>query len=120
MVTDTSTKPRTLIVEDDQTVARSLQVILRELGHETRLAANVKDGMSLLSWSPEWIILDMNLPDGDGLDLLETVRSRGIDAKVALTSGCSDPEPLRRAESLHVDALFPKPINFGAFMRWLG
>jgi DNA-binding response OmpR family regulator len=59
----------------------------------------------------EWILLDLMLPDGNGVDLLRAVRQGLIPpAKVCVITGCGS-TMLREVESLHPEQIFAKPLN---------
>jgi two-component system phosphate regulon response regulator PhoB len=59
-------------VEDDDTVARVLGIILGRAGHRVMRAANLAEARRALEHErPTVILLDMKLPDGSGLDLLD-------------------------------------------------
>jgi CheY-like chemotaxis protein len=65
-------QPGILVVEDDDAVARVLDIILRRAGHTVTRAATIADARSSLARArPAVILLDMKLPDGSGLDLLD-------------------------------------------------
>ena len=71
-------KGRVLIIEDDADLARGLVFNLRHEGYETRSAATVEEGRAAaLRGDVDLILLDLALPDGDGLDILREVRARG-------------------------------------------
>lgn len=60
-----------LLVEDDDTLGFALRVALREAGYEVRWCRDLRSARA--AWSeeaPRLVILDLGLPDGDGLDLL--------------------------------------------------
>jgi PAS domain S-box-containing protein len=64
--------PGILVVEDDDAVARVLGIILGRAGHTVTRAATIAEARrSLTSARPAVILLDMKLPDGSGLDLLD-------------------------------------------------
>jgi PAS domain S-box-containing protein len=64
--------PGVLVVEDDDAVARVLGIMLRRDGHEVTRAATLGEArQALASRRPAVILLDMKLPDGSGLDLLD-------------------------------------------------
>jgi len=64
--------PGVLVVEDDDAVARVLGIMLRRDGHEVTRAATLAEArQALASHRPSVILLDMKLPDGSGLDLLD-------------------------------------------------
>lgn len=64
-----------LIVEDEPAIRRFLRATLAANGYEVLEAATVHAGLTLaLGESPDVVVLDLGLPDGDGLDLLKTLR----------------------------------------------
>ena len=64
---------------------------------------------------PDLITLDLSLPDTDGLEILEWLRSdeRFADIPVIIFTSSSDPAHERRAYSLGVRRYLPKPAHFG-------
>src|SRR6202047_1574986 len=73
---DFSRAPRVLVVEDDEDIAQALQRSLRMEGYEVRSAA---DGRSALehgrSFAPDLVILDLGLPEVDGLEVARSLRA---------------------------------------------
>ncbi len=66
-----------LVVEDDESVLSVLETNLLTMGHEVRAARTGAECLELLEKSqPGLVILDLVLPDTDGFDLLEHIRSR--------------------------------------------
>lgn len=69
-------KDKVLIVEDEQSISNFLSTILTANGYDTLIAAGGEEAMSMItSHCPDLIILDLGLPDMDGLDILRDVRS---------------------------------------------
>lgn len=67
---------RILIVEDDAPIRRFLRVALEAEGHDVREAATAREGIArAVRDQPSAIILDLGLPDADGLTVLREVRS---------------------------------------------
>src|ERR1700731_3478410 len=68
--------PRVLVVEDDEDIAQALQRSLRMEGYEVRSAA---DGETALeqgrSFAPDLVILDLGLPEVDGLEVARSLRA---------------------------------------------
>lgn len=97
-------KPRILFVEDEDYIARVIKSSLEDAGYEVFRANSLVQGrVEAATRSPELLILDLGLPDGDGTDLIRTLRSyssvpiiilsarSGDDAKVeALDLGADD------------------------------
>jgi two-component system repressor protein LuxO len=74
---------RILIVEDTPTQAELARAMLGGLGHEIRLAETAGAAFGIAqSWAPNAILLDLELPDYSGIDLMRQLRSAGIDAAV--------------------------------------
>lgn len=64
-----------LIIEDDLQIAQFLQSSLKTNGYHTMHAKNLTNGKTLFNDNkPALVILDLNLPDGDGLDFIEHAR----------------------------------------------
>lgn len=83
-----------LIVEDDAHLANRLAQGLREAGYACRIAGSIRAAEAALAEAPPvLVLLDMGLPDGDGADLLKTIRRRHAELPVIITtarSGVSD------------------------------
>lgn len=62
-----------LIIDDEDILAWSIDTELKSMGAETLTAGTIKDALERFrSWSPDIIISDLRLPDGNGMDLLNT------------------------------------------------
>src|SRR5918998_1023566 len=81
-------RPRLLLVEDDGMACSLMQNILADQGLTVMTARTVAEGLALLESRPDYLILDLNLPDGDGRVVLEGVRRAGLPTRVVVTSGC--------------------------------
>lgn len=112
-------KTRTLIVEDDASTCTALQWIIDRMGHEVDHARTLTGAMDKLAWSPNCIVLDLMLPDGNGVELLRRIREQGFPVHVAVTTGMSEPDILAQVRALNPDALMNKPIKLAELERWL-
>jgi DNA-binding response OmpR family regulator len=68
---------------------------------------------------PEWILLDLMLPDGTGTDLLRRVQREAIASKVCVITGCGA-GMLGEVEALGPDHLFTKPLNVDRLLEAMG
>lgn len=110
-----------LIVEDDADAASALQSLLAVLGVDAKIASNVSEAQLYIAegmWSA--ILLDKNLPDGDGLSLIPEVNKVAINKVtikpyIVLISG----ESLDAAntQALDVDCVLLKPIQMSSLKK---
>jgi two-component system response regulator PilR (NtrC family) len=78
-------RPRVLVVDDEPIVADVLRELLAQDGYEVHVAPDGQTGRSLLEAGPwEAALLDVMLPDEDGLDLLRFIRDRYPDLAVVM------------------------------------
>ncbi len=83
-------------------------------------AASVAEAMPLLLTLPNYVILDLMLPDGNGITLLEWIRAGAFPIKVAVTTGSNDQEHLDGVMRLRPEALLKKPIKLLDLLNGLG
>ena len=95
---------RLLLVEDDEEMALLMQRRLERAGHQVTRCARADDALQVLAVSTfDLISLDMSLPGGDGLQLLQSLRRAGINTPVIMVT-VSDDERLI-AEVIRAGAL---------------
>lgn len=69
-----------LLIEDEEKVANFISLGLKEEGYEVDIAYDGKKGLDLLRENTyNLILLDLMIPEIDGLELLKTIRSWGLD-----------------------------------------
>lgn len=92
-----------LIIEDEKNLGDTLQEYLEGIGHKCVLATNVQKGRELFNRkSPEIVLMDIGLPDGNGLDLAREFRNKRKDFFLIFLSALNDPET--RVEGLEIGA----------------
>lgn len=76
-----------LIIEDEEDILDALALGLRKLGYVVDTAIDGEEGLEL-SYINEYdlIILDLNLPSIDGLDILTTIRKENDECKILILS----------------------------------
>lgn len=113
-------RPRILLVEDDDAVRRSLQLLLVARGYDVRA---YRRG-SGLSNDPEalratCLIADLLMPEGDALTLLHDLRGAGWAGPAILISGHLTDDVESRARSQGFAAVLPKPIGENVLATWV-
>ena len=102
-----ATNRRVLLVDDNEAVRTSFAAVLRDLGHDVRLAADGVEALQLAEqWRPEFVVLDIHMPKINGYDLARTLRSRFPPAAMQLVmmSGTTlDPATVVGAKSAGFD-----------------
>jgi PAS domain S-box-containing protein len=78
-------RDKILLVEDDVQLTQLLRVLLAHDGYEVTVANNLNDASKILKrLSPQAVILDVQLPDGNGLDWMKSVRASGVARDVPM------------------------------------
>lgn len=108
---------RILVVEDDAPCAQTLARLLGALCAVT-LAATAAAAASLMN-AERWlaVLLDVGLPDGDGLDLLAVAREAGFAGAVLVLTGFEVGHVANRAFDLGAE-LAIKPVDAGRITGW--
>jgi two-component system, OmpR family, response regulator MtrA len=90
-----------LLVIDDQTgITKVVELIARQLGLDTKSLNDSSQATEVfIAFKPDIVMLDMIMPEKDGIDVLNEILLTGLPVKVILTSGFSD-SYLRLAEGV--------------------
>lgn len=100
-----------LLIEDEEKIASLLAGFLRQANFEVALARDGKSGLALaLSENPDVILLDLMLPDMDGLDVCRAIRQRSDVLILMLTARIEDTDRLIGLE-MGADDYIMKPYN---------
>lgn len=109
---DSRRKHTVLIVEDEKDVANLLSEILSSEGHVTIGAESAKEAIQLAARvEPDVVILDLDLPDRNGIEALRDLRSMGARAEVIILTGHGSQEVARRSMELGALELLTKPFE---------
>ncbi len=114
---------RIAIVEDEVRIREGLYKLLGKLGDEYEIAgeaANGLDGLELCrKEKPDLVITDVQMPNMDGLQMLQAIYDEGLDIKAIVLSAYSEFEYARTAMKLGVTEYLLKPVNIGDFSKAL-
>jgi HAMP domain-containing protein/signal transduction histidine kinase len=104
---------RILLVEDHEDTNRSLTNLLRRRGYQVQSALNFQSALDLSSKKQfDVLISDLALPDGSGIDLVQTLRSKGPVVGIALTGfGMQDDIRKGREAGFHYHLVKPIDLN---------
>lgn len=82
-----------LIIDDDRAVCGLLGKMVDQMGHHAMCAYTREEGVRLASqFDFDVVFLDVNLPDGNGLDLLSQIRQRPTQPEVIIMTGFGNPD----------------------------
>jgi DNA-binding response OmpR family regulator len=105
-------KVRVLIIEDEQSVADALRLIMEDQGYEVRLAASGRDGCDQGTVGAfDLTITDVNLPDMSGLDVLLRLRAAAACHPVIVITAQSTPEIVTTAKERGALEVLSKPFR---------
>jgi DNA-binding response OmpR family regulator len=80
--------PRILIVDDEPSIQILFEEVLSEIGYHVTVVGKARQALAQLrNRDFDLVILDLSLPDGDGLDMVRQIRSEFLDLKILATSG---------------------------------
>jgi CheY-like chemotaxis protein len=112
---DVKIRDHVVVVEDDDETSALLYRLFRAKGYICHRAATVAEAkVKIARHDPRWVILDLVLADGTGVDVLQFVRnSKGrFQAKVFVVTGAVDSAKLDQVAEFHPDAVLTKPFDF--------
>jgi DNA-binding response OmpR family regulator len=102
---------RILVIEDERQLARHIVSSLNRQGHEATAQGNGAEGLRVaLETMPELIVLDLNLPDLDGLSVLGKLRAANNPARVLILTAKGDVEHRIRGLKAGADDYVSKPF----------
>ncbi len=80
-----ATGARVLLVEDTPTQAEYARAMLRSLGHEVRIVGTAGQALEMVrEWQPDAVLLDLDLPDYSGIELMRRLRAEGQEVDVII------------------------------------
>lgn len=106
--------PHVLVVDDNQDAAEVLALLIEMEGFTVATAGTLAQGREQIARQrPDMILLDLNLPDGSGMNLLEEIKSDQATAtiNVVVLSGMVEARIKERAQLLGASAVLVKPLT---------
>jgi len=102
---------RVLVIDDEPPIRKLLRLGLNAQGYETLEAPNGKTALELVGEKPDLVILDLGLPDMQGLELLRQLRARDERVPIVVLSSRDDEVGKVEALDLGADDYVTKPFG---------
>jgi two-component system cell cycle response regulator CtrA len=103
---------RVLLVEDDQTISQSIELMLKREGMVVDTTDLGEDGLEIGKlYDYDIVILDLMLPDMDGYEVLKGLRSAKVNTPVLILSGLNESENKVKGLCSGADDYLTKPFN---------
>ncbi len=106
------TKPRILVIDDEEVVRLLFQSMLTDEGYETLLAEDGREGITLLDrYAPPLVLVDKNLPDISGLELIANQKLRHPNTEFIMITGYASLDSAVKAMEVGAFSYLTKPFE---------
>ncbi|MBW7911422.1 MAG: response regulator transcription factor, partial [Alphaproteobacteria bacterium] len=103
---------RVLLIEDDQSTAKSIELMLKSDGYVVDLTDMGEDGLEIGKlYEYDIIILDLMLPDLDGYEVLKRLRAAKVETPILILSGLSELDSKLKGLGFGADDYLTKPFD---------
>ncbi len=103
---------RVLLIEDDSSTAQSIELMLKSGGFTVYVTETGEEGSDLAKlYDYDIIVLDLNLPDMAGLDVLKNLRLAKVNTPALILTGSSDMETKVKSLNTGADDFMTKPFH---------
>lgn len=103
---------KVFLLDDDELIVSMLSKVLKNEGYEVRSATIARDVLGkIASWSPAVVMLDIRLPDRNGIEVLEDIVKTGMDTQVVMLTADDTAETAVKAMKLGAVDYLTKPFN---------
>ncbi len=112
-------RPHILLVEDSALVTDALRILFEETGHDVTVAASAADAIAAaIDESHDVMLLDLGLPDADGLTVLETLAPLGrVPRRTIALTGDGDEATVARCRAAGCHDVLLKPVSPGTLLK---
>ena len=112
-----SSRSKILIIEDDKKMSDALASGIAVAGYEVMTASSAEEGFFLVhSLRPDLLLLDLTLPQRNGLDILRQIRRGGLDVRVLILTSHNSVEDRVEGFQTGADDYLGKPFSFPELM----
>jgi len=114
-------KPTILLIDDDPSVQFGFSAYLNKTGYEVQTAGDMAEARQTLNQdSFDIILLDLSLPDGNGIDLIAEIRRNYPEVALVVITGRGDIPIAVKAMQLGADNFLTKPVDMDELSIYLG
>jgi DNA-binding NtrC family response regulator len=108
---------KVLVIDDEAIIRVSCKRTLTSEGFKVSLASRCKEGLETLEKEPfDLVLLDLKMPDMDGMELLPIIRNKWPDIKVIVISGYSTDQTAEETVKLGAHKFLGKPFTPDALL----
>lgn len=105
-------RPRIAVIDDDLSVRRALERLLRASGYDAAVFASGHEFFySLEDRTPDCLILDLHMPGMNGLEVQRRLRQTGVRLPVVVITGHDEPQTRTQCLDAGAAAYLCKPLN---------
>ena len=109
-------KFKVLIIEDEANICSFIQTLLETNGYQALVAQTCVMGMTMfISYNPDLVILDLGLPDRDGLDAIRSIRQKYLTPIIVLSARTTEQDKIE-ALDLGANDYITKPFGTGELL----
>lgn len=102
---------RILVIEDDANISFAIKRFFSEQGHEVNTCFGLAEAFQFHPERQDFIILDLNLPDGNGFEYLSFIRSEGMRTPLILLTVRDQEKDIVRGLEMGADDYLTKPFS---------
>ncbi len=101
-----------LIVDDEGIILNSCRRVLAPEGYEVVLSKSAAEAMALLQNDPfSAVLVDMKMPEQDGIALMKSIREKWKDLPIIIMSGYATDDAVKESLKMGANAFVPKPFT---------
>lgn len=104
--------PKILVIDDEEGIRSLLDTLLRRKGYEVVLADSGQKGLNLFRRErPDVVVLDLKMPEMDGVTVLKEIRRLALSQPVIVLTGAGTPENEQQVQALGVTEFVEKEFS---------
>lgn len=114
-------KPKVLLIDDEPSIQFAFSAYLDKTGYQVQTAGSIMEARQKINQDGfDIILLDLSLPDGNGLDLIAEIRHHHPEVALVVITGGGDVPLAVKAMQLGADNFLTKPVNMNELNVYLG